>query len=265
MVDAIYTAANCKPAYQLRWSLAVFARVELPPVEDWSEALKGVMEQDGVRILECHQSGTNAYQFLLSTRPATTPSWIVQRVKGRLQYLLRERHPKAFRRNFSLTSLGNATRKVVEGYLSEQLGHHRMADPSVDARLASYQLQFPDIDLGQPVFSAHGRYIYNLHVAVVHAERWRQARENFLNATRDRVLLMARQKGHRLSRLAILADHLHLAMGAPHEQSPEDIALGYLNSLSDAHGMQLVYQFGYYVGTFGEYDMNAVRQVAGQS
>jgi len=53
---------------------------------------------------------------------------------------------------------------------------------------------------------------------------------------------------------------VHLTLGAPYERSPEEIALSYLNNLAYAHGMQPVYQFGYYVGTFGEYDMDAVRR-----
>ena len=43
-------------------------------------------------------------------------------------------------------------------------------------------------------------------------------------------------------------------------ESPEEIALAYMNNLAFAHGMRPVYQFGYYVGTFGEYDMAAVRR-----
>lgn len=84
--------------------------------------------------------------------------------------------------------------------------------------------------------------------------------KEFLDATRDTVLKAAGQKGHRISRLAILADHLHLAFGAPYQHTPEEIALSYLNNLAYAHSEQPVYQFGYYVGTFGEYDMDAVRR-----
>lgn len=145
--------------------------------------------------------------MLLSTQPAVAPSQIIRSVKGRLQHLLQAAHPKAFRRNFSLTSLGDANRTAVEQYVSDQLGHHRMGDPRIEARLARYQLEFPGVDLSRPMFSAHGRYVYNLHFVIVHAERWREAGEEFPDATRDMVLKAARQKGHRLSRLAILPDH----------------------------------------------------------
>lgn len=259
MPDPLYTRDNCNAAYQLRWSLALFPHAELPSADCWLDALKRGTETDGVRTLECHRRAADVWQFLLSSRPSVAPPPMIKSVKGRVQNLVRHTHPKAFRRNFSITSLGDANRKVVEQYVSDQLGHHRMADPRVEAQLARYQLEFPDVDLSRPVFSDHGRYLYNLHLVLVHAERWRCASETFLDTTRDAVLKAARQKGHRLSRLAILADHVHLSLGAPYERSPEEIALSYLKNLAYAHGMQPVYQFGYYAGTFGEYDMNAVR------
>jgi hypothetical protein len=61
-----------------------------------------------------------------------------------------------------------------------------------------------------------------------------------------------------LSRAAIVPDHIHLTMGCPIERSPEDVALGYLNNCAYAWGMSAMFQFGYYVGTFGEYDRGAV-------
>ncbi len=74
------------------------------------------------------------------------------------------------------------------------------------------------------------------------------------------VIKVARKKGHRLSKLALLADHLHQTLGVHYTESPQDVALCYLNNMAYARGMQAVYQFGYYVGTFGEYDLGAVRR-----
>ena len=259
MPEPLYTPDNCHPAFQLRWSLALFPHAELPSADSWIDALKRGTETDGVRVLESHRRAFDVWQFLLTTQPTVAPPQIIKSVKGRLQNLVRHTHPKAFRRNFSLTSLGDANRTCIEQYVSDQLGHHQMADPRIQARLARYQLESPDVDLSQPVFSDHGRYVCNLHLVLVHAERWRDVRAEFLDATRDMVLKAARQKGHRLSRVAILADHLHLTFGAPYERSPQEIALSYLNNLAYAHGLRPVYQVGYYVGTFGEYDMNAVR------
>jgi hypothetical protein len=49
-------------------------------------------------------------------------------------------------------------------------------------------------------------------------------------------------------------------MGCGLNESPEEAALSYLNNLAHVEGMRPVYQYGYYVGTFGEYDLNAVRR-----
>lgn len=258
--DPIYTTANVTPAYELRWSLAVFAKKPLPPVESWREPLQVVVEDDGVRILESQFRPPNVWLFLLSTRPTVAPPAIVKSVKGRLQHKIRPTCPDAFRRNFSLTSVGDASRKVVEGYVADQLGHHRMADERVQKRLGEFQLVFPDADLSQPEFSSHGRYLYNLHLVVVNAERWREVRESTLAATRDMFVKAAGKRGHRLSRLSVCADHLHATLGCNIAESPADVALGYMNNLAYAHGMKPVLQDSYYTGTFGEYDMDAVRR-----
>jgi hypothetical protein len=46
--------------------------------------------------------------------------------------------------------------------------------------------------------------------------------------------------------------------GCKIDQSPEDIALGFLNSGAIALGMKPQFKFGYYAGTTGEYDLGAV-------
>jgi hypothetical protein len=50
-----------------------------------------------------------------------------------------------------------------------------------------------------------------------------------------------------------------LALRGNVEETPEAIALALMNNLAYALGQRPVWRCGYYVGTFGEYDMNAVR------
>ncbi len=262
MTQPLYTADNCTPAYQLRWSLALFANAELPAVETWYNRLTAVVEADGVRVLNHHFKPPNAWMFLLSTKPDVPPPQIVKSVKGRLQNLLQGTHPKAFRRNFSLNSLGDVRREVVEAYVADQLGHHGMADPRVQQQLEEFQLTFSDVDLSQPQFSAHGQYIYNLHLVLVHNDDWCEVRRDRLEATRDMIIKAACSKEHRLSRVSLFADHLHITMGCSYKTSPQEVAISYLNNLAFVHGMKEVYRYGYYVGTFGEYDMGAVWRVS---
>jgi REP element-mobilizing transposase RayT len=260
MPDPLYTVHNVTPAFQLRWSLALFTTKQIPPLDSWRDPLKAVVEKDAVRILEAKFQPPNVWLFLLSTTPPVSPPAIVKSVKGRLQHLIRSTSPEAFRRNFSLTSLGDASRDVIEEYVAKQLGHHRMADERVQERLAQFQLVFPDVDLSKPLFSSHGRYMFNLHLVLVNSERWREIRESELATTRDMFVNAATSKRHRLSRLSIQPDHLHATLGCNVNASPQEVALAYMNNLSYAHGMRPVFQNSYYVGTFGEYDIGAVRR-----
>ena len=55
-----------------------------------------------------------------------------------------------------------------------------------------------------------------------------------------------------------MPDHIHLTLGCPIEVAPAEVVLAFLNNLAFVHGMKPVFQFGAYVGTFGEYHQGAV-------
>ena len=57
-----------------------------------------------------------------------------------------------------------------------------------------------------------------------------------------------------------MPDHVHLALRGNIEQSPEEIALAVMNNLAYAFGQNPIWQASYYVATFSEYDMGAVRR-----
>ena len=259
MPEAIYTAANCKPAYKLNWSLAVFWNTSPPPAATWLDALGKATEPDGVRLLEHRLAKGNVSQFFVSTRPETMPADIARSVKGRLQYLVRETLPKPFRRNYGLRSVGDAGADVVEGYVRHQTAHHPMADPRV-------QRQFDDLqidgcaDLTAPRVGGHAQFVYNLHLVLVHRDRGKEVRATLLERRHERVLAVAAKKGQLVGRGQLLADHLHLTLGCALTEPPQQVALGYMNNLAYAEGMKPVFEFSYYVGTFGEYDLDAVRR-----
>jgi hypothetical protein len=168
--------------------------------------------------------------------------------------------PKAFRRNYSITSIGSARREAVERYLLEQLGHHGMADPDVQARLEQFQIVQPRVDLSTPEHSAHGLYVYNLHIVLVHDGRGCDVRPEALATTRGMILGVTGKKGYRLSAASILSDHIRLTLGCVPAESPREVALCYMNNIAFAHGMRAIFSSGFYTGTFGEYDLGAVRQ-----
>jgi len=257
-MEPIYTPANTTAAYQLDWSLALFWRAAAVNDSTWLDPLSRAAENDGVRILKHEQRDERTSLFLLSTRPPVSPVHILRSVKGRLQYLVRDAMPRAFRRNYSLRSVGSAKRDVVENYISGQPGHHPMADERVQARLAAHQVQDPRVDLTAPRRSAHGQYWFNLHVVLVNEGRGMEIRDDVLALLGRAVERTAKKHGHALSCRAVLPDHIHVAMGCPEGQSPEEVALSYMNNCAHACGMKPVLRPSYYVGTFGEYDLGAV-------
>ena len=254
----IYTPENVNPAYQLNWGLTIFWRERPVPDSDWLTQLQAATEPDGVRVLKHRTTTGNASQFFVSTKPHVSPSAMIRSVKGRLQYLVRDDRPKALQRNYAVRSIGAATRSVVEDYVSKQPDRHPMADVRVQSLLRQYQKTFPDIDLSQPASSAHGQYWYNLHLVIVNDHRWMEIRQSVLDKLSAMIESVAAKYGHRISRVGLLADHVHLTLGCMVDQSPQDIALRYLNNCAYAIGMKPVFQFGYYAGTIGEYDRGAV-------
>jgi REP element-mobilizing transposase RayT len=133
-----------------------------------------------------------------------------------------------------------------------------MADPRIQKRFAKYQIAHPEVDLSQPQTTSHGVYWYNLHIVLVHRERWTEVREGVLQRLHAMIRKASEAKGYRLSRAGILADHVHLVLGCPIEAPPDEVVLGFLNNLAFVHGMTPIYQYGGFVGTVGEYTTEAM-------
>jgi REP element-mobilizing transposase RayT len=264
MPTPIYTTENCRnPAYQLNWSYSLFWH-SAPSETSWLEPLQLATEPDGIRILQHQLTKPTVSQFLVSTLPGVSPQTIAQRVKGRLQYLVRAQMPTAFQRNYALRSIGSADRETIDNYVSSQLDHHPCADLRVTEQLIAFQIHNPDVDLSRPSQTSHATHWFNLHLVLVTEGRFREIRVEPLRTMRDMVLNVSSSKGHLLSRAALLPDHLHITIRCKIDDSPQEVALTYLNNLAFAQGMRPVFRFGYFVGTFGEYDLGVIR-CSGQS
>lgn len=258
MPKPIYTFENCRFAYQLNWSVALFWDSTAIDTQEWADQLRSVTQPDGVRILECHNKDEATSLFLVSSLPQVTPPQIIRSVKGRLQHLMRSMRPKAFKRNYSVRSVGSANQQVLEEYISGQVQKHPMADPRVQARFARYQVDRA-VDLNAARRGSHGQFIYNLHVVLVRSERHRIVDEESIARVRQVILRASGKKGHLLRKAGILSDHIHLALGADLNESPSEVALGYLNNLAYVEGQRPV--FGAFLGTFGEYDRGAIQTI----
>jgi REP element-mobilizing transposase RayT len=239
----IYARENCSFCCPLTWGVSVFWRA---PVENaaWYRELAKALEPDGIRLLGHRFSNSRVSQFAVSTQAHVAPAEIIQRLKGRLQHAVQGLLPKALKRNFAVRSFGRVTRQTVEAYVASQLEHHRLADFRMQELLRQFQIHDPQVNLSQASRTAHGIYWFNLHVVLVHRERWSHAQEDVLSGVREMILRVASAKGFALSRAAILPDHVHLALGCPFDMAPADVALAFLNNLAFVHGMRPVYQFG---------------------
>ena len=256
----IYLPENCQSAFQLNWSVAVFGQHDLPPKLTWYEPLKTVTEADGVRILEVHIPQPRVVQFLVSTRPDVAPSDIVRLLKGRWQYMLRSTHPSAFRRNYFIGSVGDANSDTLNSYVAHQIEKHPMADDRITAKLAAIQFHDPKVALDEERVSSHGKFVYSLQVVVENVAGWNEIRGEILTATRDMIVRAANSKDWRLARIGLLSSHIHILLGCAVTESPESVALSFLNNLAYVQGMKPAYRFSYYVGTFGKYDRNLIRR-----
>jgi REP element-mobilizing transposase RayT len=208
----IYTLANCHPAYQLNWTLSIFWH-QPPSAAEWLKALQAATELDGVRVLEHRLVDERMSQFLLSTKPAVSPHALVRAVKGRLQYLVRGERPKVFQRNYCLRSVESVTREGVEKYVGAQAGRHSMADPRVQAMFQRNQFCNPHVDSSRPREGHHAIYWYNLHIVLVHTERFREVCEERIAAARAMIVGVCEKQGYLLSHAGIVSDHVHLTLG----------------------------------------------------
>jgi REP element-mobilizing transposase RayT len=260
MPQPLYTAENCRIAYQLHWSLTLFAVHPWQHRDEWWEPLGQATEADGVRLLEFQPCDAATGQLLISSRPEVSPAQIIRSVKGRLQYLVRDSMPKLWRRHYSIASVGSANNEVLQRYVGGQVEHHPMADSRTADRLAKAQFHDPAIDLAALRSSSHGRFTHSLHLVLENKSRVSDTREQWLEATRTMLIGACRKKGWLLSRLGLVANHLHVLLGCDVAETPREAAISLMNNLAFAHGMRPVYDYGFYVGTFGPYDHGAIRR-----
>ncbi|MEX2140026.1 MAG: transposase [Pirellulales bacterium] len=259
----LYDAHRVDAAYHLRYSWTgwpsggPFANTptELLP------AVAPLWKEDCLRLLEFRWT-REFVQLLFSTTPAMSPEHLAQRAKGRLTFALRKAGLEMlFSRKLAVRSLGDNTREEVEQYIERQVGKERFANARFAGQMQRFTVVNPKVDLSQPSESARGRYWFNLHVVLVVEDRFRVADLDVLARIRDSALKIAGKKGHWVSRLSVMPDHLHLAVRGQPTESPADVVSAYQNNLAYALGQKRLWRESFYVGTFSEYTMDAVRRL----
>lgn len=261
--QSLYRPAQLRPpAYQLRygwtgWFAQEGTGVVLPAEQ--VDALKARWESDGLRLLEWDWSG-DSVQMTFSALPQVSPMIVATRAKGRLWHALRASgHERQFSRKIALRTVGNTTKEDVEAYIRRQVQKESFADDRWARAVQDFTVSPPEVDLSLPEATRSGRYWYNLHVVLVVADRFAISDTEQLRGIRDQSFRIAAKKACRISALSVMPDHLHMAVRGGIAYSPEEIALAFLNNLAYALGQRPVWEPYYYVGTFGDYSMRAVR------
>lgn len=180
-------------------------------------------------------------------------------MKGRLQHLLKDRFPRPFHRNYDLKSIGSTKGEKVEQYVASQLRRHPLKPERLKSNFADLQIVNPEVDLLEPRYSAHGRHTCNLHLVFVRANRNDETNPEIWIATREMIRAASSSKGHLLSCVGIVPDHLHMTIGISPNEVPRDVALSYMNNIAFAQGMRLVLMHSCYLAGFGPYDLGAIR------
>jgi REP element-mobilizing transposase RayT len=260
--EPLYRPTDLRPAFQLRYGWTGWPSKASFPTDLLARLLPDIApewDKDGIRVLESSLA-PGQIQLTLSTLPQVPPVTLAGRVKGRIQHHCRRSgSPIDFSRKLAVRSLGDPTRVLVETYIRNQVPNEALADERSREMLTSFTVVNPQVDLSEPAESNSGRYWYNLHLVLVAGERYRTGEAATLAKIRDAALRICVKKGYAASTLAVLPDHLHLAVRGAVAQSPEEIALSFLNNLSYALNQRPWWQAGYYAGTFGEYGMAAIR------
>jgi len=263
---ALYHPRSDQAAYQLRYSWTGWpssGTFSTQPTE-LIDSTKALWEADELRLLE-HRWLPDKVQLLFSATPDVSPVFVAMRAKGRLDRALRQASVnETFSRKVAVRSLGDNTRRDVEAYVERQVPKQRFADERFAAKIAEFTTVNEHVDLKQPSESARGRYWYNLHLVLVVEERQRIVDCDMLRCLHDGCDRIAVKKGHAISRISVMLDHLHLALRPTIDESPLDVVSCYQNNLAYVLGQKRIWNQGYYVGTFSEYTTQAVRNVAGR-
>jgi REP element-mobilizing transposase RayT len=216
-------------------------------------------EDDGLRLLE-RRFAPAEVQMTFSVKPQVAPIFFSGRTKGRLDHALRRAGVHVdFSRKIAMRTVGENHRAEVEAYIEGQAEKEPLADSRVKELLKEFTVVNPAVDLSQATETNSGRYWYNLHLVLTTESRWRNCDRRWLEKIRDLSFRIAEKKGYGISRLSAMSDHAHLSLRGNLNDSPEAIALAFQNNLAYCLGQVRVWQATYYAGTFGEYDMNAVR------
>lgn len=263
MPTAIYSPENVSPAYHLRYGWTGWPTVgtQFPPRPDDSffTSLDHAWQTDGFRRVATNWQH-DKIQFTFSVTPTVSPIHLTGRVKGRLQHAFRNAGLSVkFSRKVGFRALGDNRSSDVARYIQNQVPKERFVDAKFQAVLESLTRVGSPEAFRVPLASASGRYWFNLHLVLVVAQRGRIDSLDCLRRLDRSIDASAAKHNYDVIARSWLLEHVHLGLRGNIAESPEEIGLAIMNNAAYAVGQNAIWQFGYYVGSFSEYDEWATR------
>ena len=88
----------------------------------------------------------------------------------------------------------------------------------------SLQFHDPKANPTTPLKNSYGQYVYALHVVFRHKGGYNEIGAGVLSAYRDMIIRVAKERCWKLSRIGIVANHIHLLVGPTFRDAPSAAA-----------------------------------------
>ena len=262
--EPVYTHKNTKCVHSLYYSWAgmLSGNKTFPDSSSMMFNLCAPLWKEDGFLFKSFDNKMNLLQAFFDTQPEVSPLKFTQKVKGRLDHAFRKSGtPVKFSRAVSFRSLGCNTRKAVNNYVLKQVTKEEFADDRYKDFLDNYTQYESNADLSAPVSSLSGRYWYNIHLVIVAADRRMPVtKPEIFEKIKNYIPKIAKKHKCKVAHFAIMPDHIHLSLCGNPELSPYDIALSFMNNLSYHLNVGRCWGDEFYVGSFSEYDLNAIRE-----
>ncbi len=239
------------------WHGILSDKIDFPPTtENIIKQCIPLWKKDGFEFL--HATNTaKPLQILFKVQPNISPEKLTQKVKGRLLYAFRQSGIYLkFSRALGFRSLGFNTSKIVKDYIDGQVEKEDLADNRYKEILKQFTSSDNKVHFNDPHKNKRSRYWYNIHLVIVIADRGLPiTKDAVFKKIKEIIPLIAKKHCHYISDFAVMPDHIHIAMQANPEKSPQEIGLSFLNNLAYMMKMAYFWSNELYVGTFSEYTL----------
>jgi REP element-mobilizing transposase RayT len=252
---------NCVSNIAYSWSGRIKEPSSFPPsTHEIIEKCRPLWERDGFNLLT-FKSKDNVLLTAFETSPRISPVEFCRKIKGRLSHQFRVNGvPVEFSRAVSFRSLGHNTTKIVNQYVKNQVMKEDLADEAYRKILKKHTQWDCQRDLTWASATHYGLYWYNIHLVIVAADRnIRIAKDETFETIKRTLPKIALKNGCEIAHFAIVPDHIHISLAANPKLAPFQIGMSFLNNLAYVLDVGECWRREFYVGTFSEYDLKALK------